>query len=282
MKKYQLSRLFLCIVVCCFNLCFVMTQTVFAQDSSNSARIIGGKETNPGDYPWMTALIQSGGDAYADQFCGGTLIAPQWVVTAAHCTDGERAADIEVIVGIHDLTSEEGERIAVQKIFQHKLYDSWTTDADISLLLLEYESSYTTVNIIAPKDPEQLAVPFTEATIIGWGNMLSSGTDYPEVLMEAVVPILPSRVARRIFGSDFTINMMAAGYGKGGVDTCQGDSGGPLVVPNADGSDWILAGITSWGEGCALPRSPGIYTDVQRFTPWVERVIERFNAADSQ
>ena len=266
---------------------FVLNNVSLAEQESGQSeyiesRIVGGEEAVPGDWPWMAALVYRGMDSYWGQFCGGTLIAPEWVVTAAHCTEGSDASEIDVVVGRHNLTNRDGERIEVDLIIQHRNYDPTTTDSDISLLHLVSPTNQEVISGIVPAfDTERLTVPFTEATIIGWGDTTGFG-NYTDVLMQATVQILPPLFGRRAYGNDFTINMLAAGYGRGGKDTCSGDSGGPLVVLNAAGTDWVLAGITSWGIGCALPGLPGVYTKVERFASWIDLILQRQQLLDRQ
>lgn len=234
-------------------------------------RIIGGIEADEGDWPWMAALVYAGLDAYNGQFCGGALIADQWIVTAAHCTDGASPEDIEVILGVHNLSEDEGRRFTVDQIIEHENYDNQTLDSDIALLHLSEASSQNSIELVAQGDPDGLTAPFTNATMIGWGTTDPFVYRYPEELRQVSVPIVPGRVGLKIYGAEnFTINMLAAGLRQGEKDTCSGDSGGPLMVRNTSDTDWVLAGITSWGIGCARPRFPGVYTRVSRFTSWVD------------
>jgi secreted trypsin-like serine protease len=238
-------------------------------------RIIGGVEADEYDWPWMAALVYAGVDAYNGQFCGGTLIDEQWVVTAAHCTDGFNPEDIEVILGVHNLSNDEGQRFTVRKIIEHENYDPKTNDSDIALLHLSKPSLQKSIELVEQGDPEGLTAPFTSATVIGWGTTDPFGYRYPVELRQVNVPILPGLFGLRIYGPQtFSINMLVAGFLKGGKDSCSGDSGGPLMVRDTSGTDWVLAGITSWGIGCARPKFPGVYTRASRFTSWVELKME--------
>jgi len=271
------------LLICCFiNLLLILPcllTPVGAQELSSQTttsvtpKIVGGHEATPGDWPWMTALVYRGSDAYSGQFCGGALIAPQWVVTAAHCVEDIRPGQIDVVINRHDLTSTDGERVEVTRIIRHRNYNPVTLDSDIAILMLAEPSSQPTLAVIPPRDPDKLALPFTDATILGWGDTTPGYGEYPEVLMEVMVPILPNRISRRIYGDSFTVNMLAAGPKDGKEDACYGDSGGPLIVPNADGTDYVLAGISSWGHGCAQPLSPGLYTRVEHFSYWIDKVV---------
>ncbi len=116
----------------------------------NTCKIVGGQEATPGAWPWMTALIHSYEDSLYDaHFCGGTLIHPKWVVTAAHCVDDKRTEDIEVVAGIHDLAHDAGKRIKVRRIISHPAYDYWTDDSDIALLELEEYALQETIPLVS-------------------------------------------------------------------------------------------------------------------------------------
>ncbi len=245
----------------------------------NAPAIVGGREANPGEWPWQVALIHAGGDPYDDQYCGGTLISPLWVVTAAHCAHGKNTSQIQVLAGIHNLRTPDSGflRLGVKRIILHPNYGQATQyDSDIALLELNAPATFR------PMTPTQLPIdgvitvaadigPLTgvEATVTGWGNTSPSDIDYPDTLQEVEVPILPNADCSRAYPGSITGNMVCAGVPEGGRDSCQGDSGGPLVIFNNETSRWELAGIVSWGYGCALPGLPGVYTRVSSFTEWI-------------
>ena len=245
----------------------------------NAPAIVGGREADPGEWPWQVALIHTGGDAYDAQYCGGTLISPNWVVTAAHCAANKTAPQLQVLAGIHNLrTPDAGSlRLDVKRIILHPDYGQATQyDSDIALLELLTPAAFR------PMTDHQLPIdgvaaaganigPLTgvEATVTGWGNTSSSVVDYPDTLQEVEVPILSNAECAQAYENNITGNMVCAGLPQGGRDSCQGDSGGPLVIFNDDTSRWELAGIVSWGYGCALPGLPGVYTRVSSFAQWI-------------
>jgi secreted trypsin-like serine protease len=253
---------------------------------SAGPQIIGGREAEPGAWPWQVALLTSAvEDGYYAQFCGGSLIAPNWVLTAAHCVSNPYTgvivspSTIDVAVGRHVLSSDEGQRIATLQIVRHPDYDSGSTDSDVALLRLAEAAVYTmTVAPITPLSPTlaSLAAPAVEAMVIGWGARNASGGDYDyaDALHQVSVPIIEQAVCRADYDpvlglGSITDNMICAGLEEGERDSCFGDSGGPLMVP--DGEDgWLQAGIVSWGIGCAQPGYPGVYTRVTQFYDWVE------------
>ena len=235
--------------------------------------IVGGQDAAPGEYPSVAHVVID----RAFQ-CTGTLIAPEWVVTAAHCGSivpggvvnvpiGQPGQLIEVSIGAHKTPSAsllggyttDGEKRSVAQVQVHPGYQTGQSGYDVSLLKLTQPSTKTPVQVAGAAE-EAFWAPGTLATIAGFGVTEEDG-DQPEVLQEAQVPIVTDAYAARAYPNDFeSISQIGAGYEKGGVDTCQGDSGGPLYVPNlAAPGTFRLAGDTSYGDGCARPGKPGIY-----------------------
>jgi secreted trypsin-like serine protease len=238
-------------------------------DDTNQPTIVGGTEAEPGAWPWMAALVTaSEPEAYWGQFCGGALIRPQWVLTAAHCTENKTAADIHVVVGRHELSSAAGERIAVDQIINHPNYDTRTLDVDIALLHLETPSSQTPIGVVGAVEAA-LFSPGVLTTVTGWGLTSANGNDYPDALRQVSVPIVSNATCNQSYGGDITANMICAGYVHGGQDSCSGDSGGPMMVPAVSGNGWLQAGVVSWGQGCAEPGYYGVYTRVAEFKDWI-------------
>ena len=241
---------------------------------SATRRIVGGEKSIEGDWPWMAALVYAGMDNYNGQFCGGALIDGNWVATAAHCTEGLTTINFKVVLGTQNLIEDPGQTFFADLIIVHENYNPINTDSDIALIHLTKSSDIEPLALVETGDPKRLAAPLTNATAIGWGATDVWGSTYPAELRQVTIPITPPWAALRAYGAqDFTINMLAAGLPSGGKDACSGDSGGPLVVFDNAIGDWVLVGITSWGEGCAQPRVPGVYTRISRFTAWVESMI---------
>ncbi len=240
-------------------------------------RIVGGGPAVPGAFPWMTALLDKAEpDTFTAQTCGGALIHPRWVLTAAHCVEGVKAADLQVVVGAADLSAAGLTRINVLEIIVHPAYFSLGYDYDLALLLLE-----TPVTAGAPLeliDDPVLADTGVLATVLGWGTLSELDEIGTPILQSVELPIMDQTLANQYLGGDLTPNMLAAGLEGGGKDTCSGDSGGPLVVRGRQGQ-WVQAGIVSWGNGCGEPMSPGVYTRVSKFRQWIQSYVwPNFNA----
>lgn len=263
-------------------LIFMMTPTqILAENRMLEPRIIGGRETID-SWPWMATLVFSyESDIYNGFFCGGSLVSAKWVATAAHCVTQELPDNVDVVLGVHDLKQDlpngVGQRLGVKRIVVHPQYDPRSNDFDIALLELEQTANYAPISVYSGQD----TLDGQEALILGWGNTRSRGLpDYPETLQEASLPIVANAVcAKALAPYAITNNMLCAGYAGGGTDTCQGDSGGPLLV-NLGG--YQLAGITSWGIGCARTNKYGVYTRVANFGAFIQdsQTHDYFSCAD--
>ena len=233
--------------------------------------VVGGQPADPGEWPWQVMVLTG------PYLCGGSLIAPEWILTAAHCVFEKEGllfapSSITVRLGEHDRTrSESGEQvIAVAQIIAHDLYDSATNEHDIALLRLTSPAQSTAtvqpITLLQQSAENALATPGTMATVTGWGTTKEGGAA-ATLLMEVAVPIVSNAQCNRSYGY-ITDNMLCAGYEAGGKDSCHGDSGGPLVVSDENGG-WQLSGIVSFGYGCARAKYFGVYTRISRYVEWI-------------
>jgi len=227
-------------------------------------KIVGGEEAKRGQWPWMVTLLSGQGGAYKRHFCGGTLIARQWVLTAAHCVSGMPSASLVVGIKIHNLAEDLGEEISVHKIFIHSEYNPYGPESDIALLKLVGPVSESDRVLDLIDDP-RLMVNNTMATVTGWGYLEENGGAMSESLQQVDVPLTSCN--SNFDAGEIHSDMICAGQPAGGIDSCQGDSGGPLMVQ--DGDIWKQVGIVSWGYGCARPGLPGVYTNIYNFLDWI-------------
>ncbi|MGV9453032.1 S1 family peptidase [Streptomyces sp. NPDC003635] len=220
--------------------------------------IVGGTTTTTTAYPFMMQIT----DSSQNQFCGGTLVSPTKVVTAAHCMVGETTSSVRVVGGRTYRNGTNGTVSRVSRIWIHPSYTDATNGDDVAVLTLSTSMPYTTAPYVSATQTGVYAAG-TTARIVGWGTTSAGGSSSNQ-LRTATVPIVSNSSCASSYGSDFVASdMVCAGYTSGGVDTCQGDSGGPLLVGG------VLAGITSWGEGCADAGYPGVYTRLTTFSSLV-------------
>jgi trypsin len=216
-------------------------------------RIVGGGRASTADYPYVVYLTSPTGF----QFCGGTLVSPRKVVTAAHCMVRRTAADIRVVAGRDDKESAAGAVAAVSKVWVHPDFTDVQRGSDVAVLTLSSLLAYRPARVAGPADA-RLYRAGTQSTILGWGRTAEGG-QISRYLLAASVPVVADTDCAAAYRGFSANSMVCAGYPRGGVDSCQGDSGGPMMVGG------VLVGIASWGEGCARPGEPGVYTRVSSY-----------------
>ncbi|WP_159820288.1 serine protease [Colwellia sp. 20A7] len=239
-------------------------QRILEHQKKFEPKIVGGRETEVNAYPWAVSLAYSDSSGLLSSYCGASLIAKSWLLTAAHC---EVYTSDVVIIGRHDLTTNTGRIYKINRFVPHPLYNSDTSDNDIALVELSENAENTLIlNIYT-----QLAnvTAGKKVTVIGWGR-LSEGGITSKTLQEVTVPVVANNICKSAY-SNLTENMICAGEKGGGKDSCQGDSGGPLLFKVGDA--WSQVGVVSFGTGCARENYYGVYTRVANYGKWINTVL---------
>ncbi|MFJ2576661.1 serine protease [Kitasatospora aureofaciens] len=219
-----------------------------------SPTVVGGTQAAQGEFPFMVRLSMG---------CGGALYTPQIVLTAAHCVSGTGAdTSITATLGVVDLNSASAITAQSTYVYQSPAFSGAENGNDWALIKL---ASPVSSDLVATL-PITTSTAYDNGTftIAGWGAATEGG-DQQQYLLKATVPYVDDATCANAYPGLVTSASLCAGYvDQGGVDTCQGDSGGPMFRQDAAGR-WIQVGIVSWGNGCARPGYPGVYTKVSTY-----------------
>ena len=263
----------------------------------DASKIVGGAEISPPyKYPFLISLRQ-----WNSHICGGSLITPSWVLTAAHCIRADISASVySVMVHGHDISASASsqhectEILTVSRTVCHASYEDASDGYDICLLELQAAAScgasLASNNQLATIDKPASTAAFTQAgdmaTVMGWGATHTADDPYnhaqtgvprwPSMAREVDVPLITNDACKVAY-SYLAADAICAGQTSGGVDSCQGDSGGPLVV-FANGRP-IQIGVVSYGIGCAYPNYPGVYARVAYYYDWITEHIPSLGVA---
>jgi len=236
---------------------------LFVNTYASQLRIIGGTLVDSNDPKWeFIVSVQNG------YLCGGSLIADEWVLTAAHCWYGVTLDTQNYKVGVNNYSLSQQTFHSIAEVIIHPNYNNSTTDNDLTLIKLSAPVTEVKPVIL---DHSSALTAGLESWVAGWGNTNTSHESYPENLMQVMVPLIDFDTCNDSYtslGYPLTTNMLCAGYMQGDKDSCQGDSGGPLI--SDDKGQWVQSGVVSWGIGCAEPNQPGVYTKVKNYIPWIE------------
>ncbi|XP_077564663.1 trypsin-1-like [Haemaphysalis longicornis] len=240
-------------------------------------RIVGGREALPGEFPWQVALRMRG-----HVFCGGAIVSPTEVVTAAHCVQGMNFKRVNVIAGTlkrAEPLDHTAQQRTVKEVIVHEGYGgNGKMSHDIAVLKLsepfDFEGSDGFVGPVCL--PQEHYRAGALLTVSGYGTLYAGGP-VPRELRAVIVPVVTDEKCGRTYKDAFSSfgeespfdadAMLCAMEEGGGKDSCQGDSGGPAVQQS--GGRARLVGVVSWGVGCGHSRYPGVYTEVSRYVPWL-------------
>ncbi len=240
------------------------------------AKIVGGKPAPAGAFPWQVSLGVSWiADPFSAHFCGGSVLSEKWIVTAAHCAERLTPGQVIITAGTNRLV-DGAVRRNVNRIIVHRNYNTQNQDNDIALMELR-DPLPTGLQIkkldLLTVGEESGLTDTSVLTVTGWGATTEGGNVVRDLRYLDELPFVPRAICNstQAYDGRITENMLCAGVRSGGKDSCQGDSGGPLTFGKEASPK--LAGIVSWGDGCARPDKVGVYTRVANYVDWINPCV---------
>jgi len=280
MTSKELPRLFL-VLICLSSQ--GMSYPWSDKDKLEVGRIVNGEMAKPGELAYQASLQLSFGgrliSTKVGHFCGAAMIGDNWAITAAHCMKNQKAGSLKIVAGTTDITDQSSPTYRVEKIIVAD-YNDHTKKNDLSLLKLEASPE----NIDRTKSHAVKVIDLCRAsfqpegrncTVSGWGHLKQKGQRVPDKLRKVSVRVLHGEICAKMLESypwDSKDNTMICAGGED-KDACQGDSGGPMVCEDDSGKQ-CLAGLVSWGVGCAMEGIPGVYTNLRNYLEWIENQID--------
>lgn len=275
-------RFRLLLAACCCAFALALPSAAVADQGGPSADIINGTvvPSESAEWQFITALLDSSNPL--TQFCGGSLIAARWVLTAAHCV--EAGSPSHVMIGGKDLFAPGpgAQVIPVDQRIVHPDYNGEDFFNDIALLhLTAAPSNADSVKIkLSTQDP----AAGQPVAVAGWGSISTDGMTPADELREADVNVIGQSACSMQWGASLPASTICAQFPNGANtrDACSGDSGGPLVWQGAGGP--TLVGLVSFGpaSGCANPSISAVYTRVSSFLDWIGQYVGKALSADKQ
>lgn len=227
-----------------------------------STRIVGGDEAIEDRYSFAVSLQTS------SHFCGGSLIAKDMVLSAAHCADGGSLPRYDAVIGRHDHDEFwDGDRVDAAREFIHPNYNRFTNNYDVMVVKLARSTREDVATIKLSNSSPSSGTP---VSVVGWGVTESGYTS--DELKEVEVTVISPSSCRRSYGFNVIKDQMLCASDPG-EDSCQGDSGGPLFLKGDSAEEDSQVGIVSWGYDCADKDYPGVYASVSSVYDWVKKII---------
>ncbi|XP_028394294.1 coagulation factor IX-like [Dendronephthya gigantea] len=244
---------------------------------SRVRRVIGGQDAQAHQWPW-TVLIMNQSDIY----CGGSVISPTFIITAAHCVDNISQSLLNFYVGKHkaDVKDPHEQKLTAQKVYIHSKYrrGSSTHPGDYDMALVEMKNRIRFTEQVRPICLTDVNTfqPGHECVLSGWGYTNAKKPSVSNTLQQIRLPLVSRKVcnSNKSYGGKIPERYLCAGVPEGGKDGCRYDSGGPLMCAHSDTDPWYLVGMMAWGAGCAEKYKYGVYTNVAQVMTMVRNTVK--------